>query len=142
MGNDWEDWSSQPEEESNHHHPRRTVWRRRKRRDDAEFSAEAGAFPSYTGYLPDAHKRHEAHVYQETTRRSSSTASSTVGWVGLIFAIASWFLWPVIMGPTAAALGLYAFSTGSRALGIWAMTLGIIAAAVYLVLIPIYMAAR
>jgi len=138
MGNDWEDWSSQPEEPNNHH-PRRTVWRR-KRRDDTEISAEAGAFPSYTGYLPDANKRHEAHIYQETTQRSSF--SSTVGWISLIFAIASWFLWPVIMGPTAAALGLYAFSTGSRALGIWSMTLGIIAAAVYLVLIPVYMAAR
>jgi hypothetical protein len=138
MGNDWEDWSSQPEE-PNYHHPRRTVWRR-KRRDDTEISAEAGAFPSYTGYLPDANKRHEAHIYQETTQRSSF--SSTVGWISLIFAIASWFLWPVIMGPTAAALGLYAFSTGSRALGIWSMTLGIIAAAVYLVLIPVYMAAR
>jgi hypothetical protein len=140
MGNDWEDWGSQPEEESSHHHPRRTVWRR-KRRDDTEFSAEAGSLPSYTGRLPDANKRHEAHMYEETTRRASSSASNTVGWIGLVFAILSWFLWPIIMGPTAAALGLYAFSTGNRALGIWSITLGIIAAAVYLVLIPMYRAA-
>lgn len=141
MGNDWNDWSSQPDEPSSHHHPRRTAWRR-KRRGDTELSAEAGAFPTSTGYIPDINKRHESHVYRESELNHASSLSSTVGWIGLIFAIASWFLWPVFLGPTAAALGVYAYSTGSRALGAWSITLGLIAAAVYLVLIPIYFSIR
>ncbi|MWC27474.1 hypothetical protein [Paenibacillus sp. MMS18-CY102] len=146
MGNDWENWSSQPDESSHddgQHRidpvPRRTAWRR-KRREDAEMSAEAGTFPTNTGYVPSV-KRHESYQYRDSDRNSLSF-SSTVGWIGLVFAIASWFLWPVFLGPTAAALGVYAYYSGSRALGAWAMALGLIAAAAYLVLIPLYYAVR
>jgi|GEM_PF-1059600 len=141
MDKDWEDWSSQPEEPNSAHRPRRSAWRR-KRRDDAELSAEAGAFPTTTGYIPDANRRHEQLMHRDSESYASSSLSSTVGWIGLVFAIASWFLWPVILGPTAAALGIYAYSTGSRALGIWSMTIGLIAAAVYIVLIPLYFSVR
>ncbi|GFN30361.1 hypothetical protein [Paenibacillus xylaniclasticus] len=142
MDEDWREWSSLPDDESSTaHRPRRTAWRR-KRRDESEFSAEAGAYPTMTGYIPDANRRHEQLMDQDSKPYTSFSLSSTVGWIGLIFAIASWFLWPVILGPTAAALGVYAYSTGSRALGIWAMSIGLIAAIVYIVLIPLYFSVR
>jgi len=54
-------------------------------------------------------------------------AGVSLGWIALVFAIASLFFWPVIMGPTAAILGFYAYQQGQRGLGTWSMILGGIA---------------
>lgn len=54
-------------------------------------------------------------------------AGVTLGWVALVFAIASLFFWPIIMGPTAAVLGFYAYWQGQRTLGGWSMFIGALA---------------
>ncbi|WP_018756716.1 hypothetical protein [Paenibacillus terrigena] len=51
-------------------------------------------------------------------------AGVSLGWIALVFAIASLFFWPVIMGPTAGILGFYAYQQGQRGLGSWSMILG------------------
>ncbi|WP_052703056.1 hypothetical protein [Paenibacillus beijingensis] len=66
------------------------------------------------------------------------SAGVSLGWIALLFAVASWFVWPVLLGGTAAVLGFVAFSQGSRGLGIMAMVLGLIAVTIYLILIPLY----
>jgi len=74
---------------------------------------------------------------EETVTESGGYA---LGWVSLIFAIASWFVWPVLMGITSAVLGFIAYRQGARALGIWSMTLGLIAVVLNLVIVPFYFA--
>ncbi|MBH5318110.1 hypothetical protein I6N90_09850 [Paenibacillus sp. GSMTC-2017] len=69
-----------------------------------------------------------------------NTSSSTLGYVSLIFAIASWFIWPVLMGATAAVLGYLAYRQGSQGLGGWAITIGLIAVALNVIIVPLYYA--
>ncbi|TYP77987.1 hypothetical protein [Paenibacillus methanolicus] len=77
---------------------------------------------------------------REESARATRSAGRAAGWTGLIIAIMSWFVWPVLLGLSAAFIGFVAFRQGSRGLGIWSITLGLIAAASYLVLIPLYYA--
>ncbi|MFX3633652.1 MAG: hypothetical protein ACE3L7_25200 [Candidatus Pristimantibacillus sp.] len=70
-------------------------------------------------------------------RESGGTA---LGWVALVFAVVSWFLWPVLMGATSAVLGFMAYRQGARALGGWAMAIGLIAVILSLVIVPFYYA--
>lgn len=77
---------------------------------------------------------------REESVRATRSAGRAAGWTGLIIAIMSWFVWPVLLGLSAAFIGFVAFRQGSRGLGIWSMTLGLIAVASYLVLIPLYYA--
>ncbi|MFC4778499.1 hypothetical protein ACFO9Q_17025 [Paenibacillus sp. GCM10023252] len=63
-----------------------------------------------------------------------------LGWVALLFAGASWFIWPILMGLAAAVLGFVAYRQGAKGLGVWSITIGLIAATVYLVLLPFYYA--
>lgn len=65
---------------------------------------------------------------------------TALGWVALVFAAASWFLWPVVLGITSAVLGFIAFRQGARALGGWAMAIGLIAVLLSLVIVPFYYA--
>lgn len=67
-------------------------------------------------------------------------AGRALGWAALLFAVVSLFIWPLLMGATAAVLGYIAYRQGARSLGVWAMTLGIIAAAAYFILSPLYAA--
>ncbi|REK77387.1 hypothetical protein [Paenibacillus paeoniae] len=74
---------------------------------------------------------------QEVVTESKGYA---LGWVSLVFAIASWFIWPVLMGATSAILGFIAYRQGARALGVWSMSLGLIAVVLNLVIVPFYYA--
>ncbi|MDQ0058343.1 hypothetical protein [Paenibacillus harenae] len=63
-----------------------------------------------------------------------------LGWVALVFGIASWFLWPVLLGATSAVLGFIAYRQGARGLGGWSMAIGLLAVVMYLVIVPFYYA--
>ncbi|GKU79694.1 hypothetical protein [Paenibacillus sp. L3-i20] len=75
-----------------------------------------------------------------TEEVEADTSGGALGFVSLLFAIASMFIWPVLMGATAAVLGYVAYRQGSRALGGWAMTIGIIAVTFNIILVPLYYA--
>jgi hypothetical protein len=77
---------------------------------------------------------------QKDATVKTRSAARAVGWTALVLAVLSLFVWPVLLGGTAAVVGYVAFRQGSRGLGAWSITLGLIAAMVYLILVPIYYA--
>lgn len=100
-----------------------------------ETAAEFGAVSSVS-YVP-----RKSSVADEGTDHVVEEAGGTaLGWVSLVFAIASWFLWPVLMGATSAVLGFIAYRQGAKGLGAWAMGIGLIAVALALVIVPFYYA--
>ncbi|QYR20118.1 DUF4190 domain-containing protein [Paenibacillus sp. sptzw28] len=100
---------------------------------NAEMAAEI-APPTAAG-RQDRSRRLRNDAVQET--RSAGVAT---GWSALVLAVMSWFIWPVLLGVSAAVVGYIAFRQGARVLGIWSITLGLIAMLSYLVLIPVYYA--
>lgn len=75
-----------------------------------------------------------ARGYQTKT----AGGNKTLGWIALIFAIASLFYWPAVLGPAAAIIGVIAYIRGNRALGVWSVAIGLIALLAFLFLIPYY----
>ncbi|GBF75443.1 hypothetical protein PA598K_03855 [Paenibacillus sp. 598K] len=97
----------------------------KREKQEAELSAELSADVVST-------------VHSGEMDRADATAGRVIGWVALAFAVASWFLWPVLMGATAALLGWFAYRQGSKRLGAWAVGIGLVALAAYLALLPLY----
>ncbi|GIP39632.1 hypothetical protein J31TS4_29120 [Paenibacillus sp. J31TS4] len=71
---------------------------------------------------------------QETDRPQGRT----LGWVGLITAILSLFVFPTILGPTATVLGFLAYLQGNRTMGVWSVVLGLISLGTALFLSPYF----
>jgi hypothetical protein len=86
-----------------------------------------------------AERREERHV-ERAERTEARSGGYALGWVSLVFAIASWFIWPVLLGATAAVLGFIAYRQGARGLGGWSMAIGFIAIALNLIIVPFYYA--
>ncbi|WP_165279941.1 DUF4190 domain-containing protein [Paenibacillus protaetiae] len=100
-----------------------------------DFNEEMGADFAAGGYA------HRARTEQSSDDSPiSRPAGYSLGWVALVFAAVSWFVWPVLLGITSAVLGFIAYTQGARRMGAWSMAIGLIAAAVYLVIIPFYYA--
>jgi hypothetical protein len=51
-----------------------------------------------------------------------------------------WFIWPVLLGATAAVLGFIAYKEGARGLGGWSMAIGLFALVLNLIIVPFYYA--
>ncbi|MDR6551339.1 hypothetical protein [Paenibacillus qinlingensis] len=66
------------------------------------------------------------------------TRNKAVGYVALFVALASLFVWPVLLGISGIILGVIAFVMGNKSMGSWSVALGIIAVAAYFLLIPYY----
>ncbi|KRE54243.1 hypothetical protein [Paenibacillus sp. Soil522] len=86
-----------------------------------------------------AERGEERHV-ERAERTEARSGGYALGWVSLVFAIASWFIWPLLLGATAAVLGFIAYRQGARGLGGWSMAIGIIAMALNLIIVPFYYA--
>ncbi|MBW7473684.1 hypothetical protein K0T92_02865 [Paenibacillus oenotherae] len=112
---------------------------KRSRKLDKTHQDEMAAELAVPGLMGDTSASDEG-ARREYARKATRSAGVAVGWAGLIIAALSWFVWPVLLGITAAVLGFIAFRQGSRGLGTWSITLGLIAAAAYLILIPLYYA--
>jgi len=105
------------------------------------FNEEMGADFAYglpTAPVQPAATRHDVRDVESEVNKQ--TASYPLGWVALIFAIASWFVWPMLLGATAAVLGYMAYRRGARGLGGWAIAIGLVAVALNLVIVPLYYA--
>ncbi|KRE90394.1 hypothetical protein ASG89_08845 [Paenibacillus sp. Soil766] len=66
------------------------------------------------------------------------TRNKAVGYVALFVALASLFVWPVLLGISGIILGVIAFVMGNKSIGSWSVVLGLIAVAAYFLLIPYY----
>ncbi|OUS77505.1 hypothetical protein B1748_06805 [Paenibacillus sp. MY03] len=106
--------------------------------DAGAFKEEMGADFAYGMPLTSAQdngRRGAAEL--DTVTESTGTA---VGWVALVFAIASWFIWPVLIGATATVMGFIAYRQGAKGLGAWAIGIGLTALALNLIIVPFYYA--
>ncbi|MBD2844430.1 DUF4190 domain-containing protein [Paenibacillus sp. IB182496] len=100
----------------------------RRSADEVEASAELAPFaPGQSGS--------ERVAKGEADLRDAGRA---LGWTALGFAIASWFVWPLLLGAAAVVLGAMAYRQGGRRLGVWSIALGLIAFVVNLVVVPLY----
>jgi hypothetical protein len=63
-------------------------------------------------------------------------AGKTIGWIGFVLGILSFFVLGSILGPVAVVLGFMAFAKGRRKLGIWSMGIGIISFVLFLAALP------
>ncbi|MFC3790627.1 hypothetical protein ACFOQM_18050 [Paenibacillus sp. GCM10012307] len=109
-----------------------------RKRHDTETSAEL-SIPSQ-GYDFTHQKRITAQRSAQVEAERDYRGARTLGIVALCFAIVSWFLWPVLLGATSAAIGYMAYRQGSGSLGVWAISLGFIAMVTHLAVIPLYFA--
>ncbi|WP_261305738.1 hypothetical protein [Paenibacillus andongensis] len=66
------------------------------------------------------------------------TRNKAVGYIALFVALASLFVWPVLLGISGIVLGVIAFLMGNKRLGSWSIALGFIAVAAYFLLVPYY----
>jgi hypothetical protein len=67
-----------------------------------------------------------------------ASPSRTIGFIAILLAVASLFVWPALLGSVAVILGIFAWMKGSKALGAWSIILGLISVTAYFVLIPLY----
>ncbi len=82
----------------------------------------------------------ETEESETAERANEDDRGYALGWVALVFAGASWFIWPVLLGATAAVLGFIAYKEGARGLGGWSMAIGLFALALNLIIVPFYYA--
>ncbi|HEY0827251.1 MAG TPA: hypothetical protein VGE40_04080 [Bacilli bacterium] len=68
----------------------------------------------------------------------TAVPNKAIGWTALFTALASLIVWPVILGPAAAIMGVFAYTRGIRFLGIGAIVIGLISLIAYIVLVPFY----
>lgn len=109
-------------------HKKRRKLPQGRNRQEAEIAAELTA-PSHT-------------VSRDSARQASdlSEGAQALGIVALLFAAASWMIWPFLLGATAATTGYIAYRQGSRTLGIAAIAMSLISMLAHLILIPLYFA--
>lgn len=108
--------------------PRRVDYPRRDREHQEEYAAEVNPAPT---------RVRDTQTVSETQQNEEEySGSQTIGYVGLGLGIASLFIWSIILGPIAVAVGYYAYSKEQNTLGAWAMGLGIVATLSYFVMIP------
>ncbi|AIQ13937.1 DUF4190 domain-containing protein [Paenibacillus durus] len=107
--------------------PRRVDYPRKAPEHREEYASEISPFPVRSNSPEDS---------EERGRDREGEADKTAGYAGLVLGIASLFIWPIILGPSAAVLGYYAYNKGRKTAGGWAIGLGIVATLSYFVMIP------
>ncbi|WP_305022600.1 hypothetical protein [Paenibacillus lacisoli] len=100
-----------------------------RRSHQEEYSAEIA--PSHTRA-----SRSERSTADQDQGQGLAQAGKAAGYVGVALGIASLFMWSIVLGPTAAVLGYYAFVNGRKLSGAWAIGLGLLATISYFIMIP------
>jgi len=106
--------------------------------NDEEFAAEFADPNVYTNSEAGRHYRARENDSDLGEMEENQVGAQALSWSGLIFAIASWFIWPLIMGVVAIVLGIMAYRTESRTMGGWAIALGAVTLAFNLIVFPLY----
>jgi hypothetical protein len=94
---------------------------------ESEFASEVAVPDNRANGFSERHRVDRADDVNQNDKTGDVEAGATLGWTAIIFAIASLFFWPALLGPTAAILGYFAYAQGRTTLGGWAIALGLIA---------------
>ena len=120
--------------ETNEYEPERSVFHSDL---NEEYGAEIAPTASTAiSNVPDVEADKVDSREQEGVKER--TGGQTVGWIGLVLAIASMFIYPALLGTTAVVLGIISYVQGSRGLGGWSAVIGGIVLIAYFVLVPRY----
>ena len=110
--------------------------------NDEEFAEEvvgnAGIGLNGAGARTNEREEHEGSASVPPTQEVEprEVGGEWIGWTALILAIASLFVWPAVLGPAAAVMGLFAYARDQRTLGIWSIIIGLMSLVAYLFLLP------
>jgi hypothetical protein len=102
----------------------------------AAFNEEIGADFAYG--MPVTGKDEGVRKHSSAVEEDRSASGSAVGWVALVFAIASWLIWPMLMGITSVVLGFIAYRQGAKGLGGWSIALGLVAIVIRMIAAPLF----
>lgn len=107
---------------------------------DEEFNEEFAAETAVNrpDVAPMVRNNERPAIGRAAAKEGADEQDRTFGWVSLIAAIASLFIWPVVLGPAAAIMGFIAYNKGSRTLGVWSIVIGLLAFIAYLFIVPYY----
>lgn len=107
---------------------------------DEEFAAEAApiAPAAQRTLIQPEDDRPSVREFRAVETEEAGKSTGYVGWVAIVLAVASLFVWPAVLGPAAILLGFISWVQGSRALGIWSVVLGVISFIAYIALVPLY----
>ncbi|MCU6707696.1 DUF4190 domain-containing protein [Paenibacillus sp. J5C_2022] len=102
------------------------------------FKEEMGADFAYG--MPVSKPSEKFRYEEESVHSEADSGAFALGWIALVFSIASLFLWPVLLAPTAMILGYMAYKQGARGLGGWSVAIGLLVLAIHFIITPIYYA--
>lgn len=107
---------------------------------DEEFAAEAApmAPAAQRPLIQPEDDRPSVREFRAVETEEEGRSAGYVGWIAIVLAVASLFVWPAVLGPAAILLGFISWVQGSRALGIWSVALGVISFIAYIALVPLY----
>ncbi|MFD0958659.1 hypothetical protein [Paenibacillus chungangensis] len=102
------------------------------------FREEMGADFAYG--MPVSKHSKKFRYEEEKAASESDSGAFALGWIALVFSIASLFLWPVLLAPTATILGYMAYRQGARGLGGWSVAISLLVLVIHFIITPIYFA--
>ncbi|WP_066192946.1 MULTISPECIES: hypothetical protein [Gracilibacillus] len=95
-------------------------------RRDEETAAELSADTDFNDQIEEAE--------QETQMQAE--VNMTYGWIGLVLAVVSFFVWPLVMGVAGIVFGIISKTKGADTLGNAAITVSVISLLVSLFFVP------
>lgn len=120
-GQQSEDLNTQQFTEANELYAQNEINRR-----DEETAAELSADTNFDDQIEEAE--------QETQMQAE--VNMTYGWIGLVLAVVSFFVWPLVMGVAGIVFGIISKTKGADTLGNAAITVSVISLLVSLFFVP------
>ncbi|WP_128896033.1 hypothetical protein [Longirhabdus pacifica] len=71
-------------------------------------------------------------------REQGQESSNMIGLIAIILSISSFFMFPAVLGPAGAVVGLITYTQGNVTLGIWSIVLGLTSFVAYFILLPLF----
>ncbi len=87
---------------------------------------------------PDTYRDSERGRHFTSLHETRAEGSNAVGWTAVVFSIAAWFIWPVLMSAAALGLAIYAFRNESRKISTAAIIISSATLVIQLLVLPLY----
>ncbi|MFD2116098.1 hypothetical protein ACFSTH_05045 [Paenibacillus yanchengensis] len=107
-----------------------------------EFAADF-AYSDPNVYARSEAGRHISEVDMLTSTHDdveleARSSSNLISFTGIVFAVASWFIWPILMAIAAIVLGFLAYSNENKKWSSTAIGLGTVTIIYQFIIVPIY----